>query len=231
MRDVFPADALGGPRRAAGVRHARRGRLHRRAQRDPAVEGGGLHGARPDLGRAAARHARRQSVSRRDAGVLRRDVARAVARAGAPIEIEAPFAALHKADVIRKGIALGVPLELTLSCMQPKDGLHCGRCSKCRERRDAFSEAGVDDPTSYRHTPIGKRPDGSAQRHEDHEGTKPSHFVSCDFVTFVMSRRPVVQLVLSRMIRRRCGSQELAAGAELAACSDAALAVAIAVGC
>ncbi len=73
---------------------------------------------------------------------------------GTPIAIEAPVAGLHKADVIRKGIALGVPLELTLSCMQPKDGRHCGRCSKCRERRDAFREAGVEDPTSYRHAPI-----------------------------------------------------------------------------
>ena len=73
---------------------------------------------------------------------------------GAPIGIETPLAALHKADVIRKGIELGVPLELTLSCMQPKDGLHCGRCSKCRERRDAFTEAGVEDPTAYREAPV-----------------------------------------------------------------------------
>jgi 7-cyano-7-deazaguanine synthase len=73
---------------------------------------------------------------------------------GTPLAIEAPFAALHKADVIRKGIELGVPLALTLSCMQPKDGLHCGRCSKCRERRDAFREAGVDDPTAYREKPL-----------------------------------------------------------------------------
>ena len=72
----------------------------------------------------------------------------------AAITIEAPFAALDKADVIRKGIELGVPLELTLSCMQPKDGLHCGQCSKCRERRDAFREAGVEDPTAYRQTPV-----------------------------------------------------------------------------
>ena len=73
---------------------------------------------------------------------------------GAPIAIDAPFAALHKSDVIRRGVELGVPLELTLSCMQPKDGRHCGRCSKCRERRDAFREAGVDDPTSYRTAPV-----------------------------------------------------------------------------
>ena len=72
----------------------------------------------------------------------------------APIEISAPYAALHKADVIRKGVALGVPFELTLSCMQPADGQHCGRCSKCRERRDAFREAGVDDPTPYATAPI-----------------------------------------------------------------------------
>jgi 7-cyano-7-deazaguanine synthase len=73
---------------------------------------------------------------------------------GTGIAIEAPFASLHKSDVIRKGIELGVPLELTLSCMQPKDGLHCGRCSKCRERRDAFREAGVEDPTTYRERPV-----------------------------------------------------------------------------
>ena len=72
----------------------------------------------------------------------------------APIEVDAPFAALHKADVIRRGRELGVPLELTLSCMQPQDGLHCGRCSKCRERRDAFAEADVEDPTAYAGTPI-----------------------------------------------------------------------------
>jgi 7-cyano-7-deazaguanine synthase len=71
-----------------------------------------------------------------------------------PIDIEAPFSGLHKADVIRKGVALDVPLELTLSCMQPAGGLHCGRCSKCRERRDAFREAGVDDPTRYKEVPI-----------------------------------------------------------------------------
>jgi 7-cyano-7-deazaguanine synthase len=71
-----------------------------------------------------------------------------------PIAVEAPYASLHKAEVIRKGLELGVPLELTLSCMQPEDGMHCGRCSKCRERRDAFRTAGVEDPTSYRQPPI-----------------------------------------------------------------------------
>lgn len=71
-----------------------------------------------------------------------------------PIAIEAPFAGMHKADVIRRGVELGLPFELTLSCMQPKEGMHCGQCSKCRERRDAFREAGVEDPTRYRQRPL-----------------------------------------------------------------------------
>jgi 7-cyano-7-deazaguanine synthase len=70
------------------------------------------------------------------------------------IAIEAPFSRLHKADVIKLGASLGVPLELTLSCMQPSNGLHCGRCSKCRERRDAFLDAGIDDPTRYAEEPV-----------------------------------------------------------------------------
>lgn len=68
----------------------------------------------------------------------------------APISIEAPLAKMHKADVIRLGAQLGVPMELTLSCMQPVAGQHCGACSKCRERIDGFREAGIEDPTAYR---------------------------------------------------------------------------------
>jgi 7-cyano-7-deazaguanine synthase len=68
------------------------------------------------------------------------------------IEIATPFVDRHKEDVIRLGESLGVPLELTLSCMNPLDGpvpLHCGLCSKCRERRDGFAAAGVADRTLY----------------------------------------------------------------------------------
>jgi 7-cyano-7-deazaguanine synthase len=71
-----------------------------------------------------------------------------------PIDVSTPFVSLHKEDVIRLGASLGVPLELTLSCMSPVDGLlpvHCGLCSKCRERRDGFEAAGIDDPTPYAH--------------------------------------------------------------------------------
>ncbi len=67
----------------------------------------------------------------------------------ARIGIDAPLAAMEKAAVIRLGHALGVPLGLSLSCMQPVDGRHCGRCSKCRERVDAFQDAGMADPAEY----------------------------------------------------------------------------------
>ena len=80
------------------------------------------------------------------------------------IAIDTPFAALEKSDVIKLGVELGVPLELTLSCMNPRHRQghggqapsveHCGQCSKCRERRDAFAEAGVIDPTRYATTPL-----------------------------------------------------------------------------
>jgi len=71
------------------------------------------------------------------------------------IRIDTPLAQKEKSDVIRIGVELGVALELTLSCMNPRlRGQtpaieHCGLCSKCRERRDAFNEAGVEDKTPY----------------------------------------------------------------------------------
>jgi 7-cyano-7-deazaguanine synthase len=67
------------------------------------------------------------------------------------LQIDAPYASMSKADVIRRGAALGVPFELTLSCMKPL-GRHCGECSKCRERHDAFVDAAIADPTAYETT-------------------------------------------------------------------------------
>jgi 7-cyano-7-deazaguanine synthase len=70
------------------------------------------------------------------------------------IEVATPFTSLHKSDVVKLGVELGVPLELTLSCMNPQAEKHCGLCSKCRERRDAFHVAGIEDRTQYATAPI-----------------------------------------------------------------------------
>jgi 7-cyano-7-deazaguanine synthase len=64
------------------------------------------------------------------------------------VQIIWPYLGLTKADVIRRGSRY--PLEHTFSCLRPgPGGEHCGRCNKCAERRRAFAEAGVSDPTLY----------------------------------------------------------------------------------
>ena len=62
--------------------------------------------------------------------------------------IQAPFSDMRKSEVIKKAAELGVPLELTWSCYL--DGAkHCGKCESCVNRKKAFAEAGVADPTKY----------------------------------------------------------------------------------
>lgn len=59
-----------------------------------------------------------------------------------------PFVNMNKADIARRGAELDVPFNLTWSCYQGGDQ-HCGDCPTCRERKKAFQEAEVDDPTQY----------------------------------------------------------------------------------
>lgn len=66
----------------------------------------------------------------------------------AGVRVVSPFCTETKADIVRRGLRLGAPLALTYSCY--KGGTyHCGVCGTCRERREAFSSAGVADPTRY----------------------------------------------------------------------------------
>lgn len=75
-------------------------------------------------------------------------MSRALSRGlGAPFRIVTPFRRLTKDRVVRLGRRL--PLHLTFSCIDPKRGLHCGDCCKCKERIDAFLAAGVPDRTVY----------------------------------------------------------------------------------
>jgi 7-cyano-7-deazaguanine synthase len=66
---------------------------------------------------------------------------------GGSVQVIRPYSELHKTEVIRRGERF--PLEHTFSCIRPAGELHCGACSKCHERRVAFREAGVPDPTTY----------------------------------------------------------------------------------
>ncbi len=63
------------------------------------------------------------------------------------VEVRLPFGGMKKVAVMALG--QGLPLEHTFSCASPDAGLHCGRCSKCGERRDAFRDAAMPDPTRY----------------------------------------------------------------------------------
>ncbi len=66
---------------------------------------------------------------------------------GHRILVEAPYRGGSKSQLIRTHSHL--PLELSLTCIAPSGGKHCGNCNKCRERREAFVEAGVEDKTAY----------------------------------------------------------------------------------
>jgi 7-cyano-7-deazaguanine synthase len=63
------------------------------------------------------------------------------------VTVEAPYRGLHKSDIIWQFGEL--PLELTLTCMAPASGQHCGRCNKCGERRSAFRASNLPDRTVY----------------------------------------------------------------------------------
>ena len=65
----------------------------------------------------------------------------------APLRIVRPFAGMTKREVMQLGQAY--PLSETFSCIAPVDGLHCGGCNKCGERKLAFDLAGLPDPTRY----------------------------------------------------------------------------------
>jgi len=64
------------------------------------------------------------------------------------LRILAPFVQLTKEDIVRLGAGHDVPFERTWSCYKGGE-LHCGRCGTCHERREAFTLAGVADPTVY----------------------------------------------------------------------------------
>ena len=76
----------------------------------------------------------------------------------AEIELLRPFISLTKAQITSFGSTLGVPFEKTWSCYVGGE-VHCGECGTCVERREAFHNARVDDPTKYLATgPLPAKP-------------------------------------------------------------------------
>jgi len=64
-----------------------------------------------------------------------------------PVHLSLPFGNKTKQQVMSLG--RGLPLGLTFSCIAPVGEQHCGRCNKCAERRAAFQQATMPDPTTY----------------------------------------------------------------------------------
>jgi 7-cyano-7-deazaguanine synthase len=66
----------------------------------------------------------------------------------AGVKLLRPFIALNKGQIAAEGAKLGVDFSHTWSCY--KGGrVHCGKCGTCVERREAFAQAGIPDPTIY----------------------------------------------------------------------------------
>lgn len=64
------------------------------------------------------------------------------------IKLSAPYTLLTKAQIVERGAQLGVDYSDTYSCYRGGEK-HCGTCGTCRERAEAFTLAGIPDPTVY----------------------------------------------------------------------------------
>lgn len=65
------------------------------------------------------------------------------------LQLIAPFIDFTKAEIIQTGQKLGVPFAATWSCYDGQKQ-HCGKCGTCRQRKQAFIEAEITDPTEYK---------------------------------------------------------------------------------
>ena len=64
------------------------------------------------------------------------------------VRILAPFTSWNKGEIAAEGARLGVDFSHTYSCYKGEEK-HCGKCGTCVERKEAFYQAGIEDPTEY----------------------------------------------------------------------------------
>jgi 7-cyano-7-deazaguanine synthase len=64
------------------------------------------------------------------------------------ITLYTPFVYMTKTDIAVLAHQLHVPVEKTWSCYQGGEK-HCGECGTCVERKESFSDAGLEDLTEY----------------------------------------------------------------------------------
>jgi 7-cyano-7-deazaguanine synthase len=77
----------------------------------------------------------------------------------AGLQLLRPFIAMNKGQIVREGARLGVDFARTWSCYKG-GAIHCGTCGTCVERREAFLQAGIADPTVYESTgPLPAKPE------------------------------------------------------------------------
>jgi len=65
-----------------------------------------------------------------------------------PIKVHAPFMYMTKAEEIKLGMELGVDYSMSWSCYNGGEKA-CGVCDSCVLRKEAFEEAGFEDPIAY----------------------------------------------------------------------------------
>lgn len=64
------------------------------------------------------------------------------------VRIIAPFVDMTKTEIVERGTIDGVDFSKTWSCYKGGEK-HCGKCGTCVERKEAFENAGIEDPTIY----------------------------------------------------------------------------------
>lgn len=78
------------------------------------------------------------------------------------VELLRPFIDMRKEDIAARSHELKVDLAQTWSCYKGGE-IHCGACSTCVERREAFIISGLPDPTEYLETgPLPTKPKTNA---------------------------------------------------------------------